>query len=364
MANQEAIISDRAPARKMTYGKAVLILLLGTACLAFSGIWVKGANFEPATSVVLRCWLPLICFAPFMVREIKNKGALNKAGIVWACIAGLILGVDFTAWNYAIFYVGAGIASVLLNLQVIILPLLAFFIDRERIPRSYWFILPIMGFGIAMVGGVFDAPSGEGPATIYGFPTAVLGTLLGVLSGICYGTYLYTSRKSTRVNPGRYVQPIFYVSLLQGVPPVIFMVIRGEGFNFTEGVLANGQLPSNPETMVGDAITTGNWVNMILLAVLGQFIAWTFVQIGSVNMDPTLSAGLLLLSPVSTIFIAAAVYSEIPTILQIIGVVLVLGAVAYQNGLFELFIGKKPSDQKDVHASSEVFDDRQDDPIH
>ena len=58
-------------------------------------------------------------------------------------------------------------------------------------------------------------------------------------------------------------------------------------------------------------------------------------------MNATLSGGLLLLSPVSTIFIAAAIYTEIPTMLQVMGVVLVLGAVGYQNGLFALFTKKK-----------------------
>ncbi|WP_394283809.1 DMT family transporter [Corynebacterium sp.] len=353
--------AGNAPKYEMTHGKAVAILLIGTACLAFSAIWVKGANFEPATSVVLRCWLPIVLFLPFAWREYKKKGGLNKAGIIWSAIAGLILGIDFTAWNYSIFFVGAGIASVLLNLQVIILPLLAFFIDRERIPRSYWLVLPVMAVGIVAVGGVFDMimpgyEAAAGPAEVWGIPTAVLGTVAGLVSGICYGTYLYTSRKATVVNPGKYVQPIFIVTIFQGIAPIIWMLIRGEGFNLTQGVLIDGELPTvNPEAMAGDPIDAMNWVNMIMLAVLGQFIAWTFVQIGSSNMDATLSGGLLLLSPVSTIFIAAIIYGEIPTILQVLGVVLVLGAVGYQNGVHKLFIkGKdvKPAGLEKQHSDS------------
>ncbi len=335
------------PLNKMSHGRAVTILLIGTACLAFTAIWVKGSNFEPATSVVLRCWLPMAIFIPFAIREWKQKGGINKAGFFWSAIAGLILGIDFTAWNYSIFFVGAGIASVLLNLQVIILPVLAFAIDRERIPKSYWFVLPVMAVGIVAVGGVFDMmmpgyEAAAGPAELWGIPTAVLGTLAGLTSGVCYGIYLYTSRKATVVNPGKYLQPIAIVSLFQGVAPIIWMFIRGEGFNLTQGVMIDGQLPTvNPEAMAGDPITAMNWVNMIALAVLGQFIAWTFVQIGSSNMNATVSGGLLLLSPVSTIFIAAAIYAEIPTILQVIGVVLVLGAVGYQNGLHTIFMKKK-----------------------
>lgn len=339
------------PANNISHGKAVAILLIGTACLAFTAIWVKGANFEPATSVVLRCWLPIVIFLPYAIREYKKKGSLNKAGFFWSAVAGLILGIDFTAWNYSIFFVGAGIASVLLNLQVIILPLLAFVIDHERIPRSYYIVLPVMAVGIVAVGGVFDMmlpgyEAAAGPSELWGIPTAVLGTLAGLTSGVCYGVYLYTSRKATMVNPGKYIQPIFIVTIFQGIAPVIWMFIRGEGFNFTQGVMIDGQLPSvNPEAMAGDPITAMNWVNMIMLAVLGQFIAWTFVQIGSSNMNATVSGGLLLLSPVSTIFIAALIYTEIPTMLQVIGVVLVLGAVGYQNGVHTLFKKKSPEQE-------------------
>lgn len=42
----------------------------------------------------------------------------------------------------------------------------------------------------------------------YGMPINNLGTLLASTSGACYGTYLYTSRKSGTLNPGRYVQPM------------------------------------------------------------------------------------------------------------------------------------------------------------
>lgn len=45
-------------------------------------------------------------------------------------VAGLFLGVDFTAWNYSIFYVGAGIAAILLNLQVIVVPMLSAIFDK------------------------------------------------------------------------------------------------------------------------------------------------------------------------------------------------------------------------------------------
>src|SRR5690606_14946283 len=114
--------------------------------------------------------------------------------------------------------------------------------------------------GIILTGGIFDGDPAEGPTTIYGHPIAVVGTLLGVLSGICYGLYLYTSRKSGTLNPKRYVQPLMWVFLAQLIPQAISMFfISGNGFDITTGVLVDGKLPMNPEILSGDPITMTNW---------------------------------------------------------------------------------------------------------
>lgn len=323
--------------------RAYVILMIGILCLAFSAPLVKLANFEPATSAILRVSIGALALLPFAIREAKKMGALNKKGVFLSILAGFFLGIDFTAWNYSIFYVGSGIASILLNLQIIILPALAVLIDRERIPKSYFILAPIMIFGVIMTGGVFDSGgTTEGPATVYGMNIAVLGTIAGALSGVCYGIYLYTTRKASKVNMGQIVQPIAWASAAQLIAPIIFMfTFSDRGFDLTNGVLVNGALPMNPETTVGDPITAMSWFWMIVLGVAGQAIAWTFVQYGSVKLDSTIVAGLLLLSPVSTVAIIAVVlFGEIPSFIQILGVVIVLGAVAFQNNLHVALMNK------------------------
>jgi len=314
---------------------AYTILLIGIAALAFTAPWVKLANFEPATSAILRVGIALVVLIPFALREKARNGGLNKTGVLLSLAAGFFLGIDFTAWNYSIFFVGSGIASILLNLQIIILPALAMIFDKFRPAKSYFILVPIMIFGVMLTGGVFEPAPSEGPSVVYGMDIAVLGTILGSVSGVCYGIYLYASRKASMVNPGRIVQPMAITCAAQLVAPLIFMALWSDrGFDLTNGVLVDGKLPLNPETTVGDPITMINWFWMIVLAVAGQAIAWTFVQYGSVRLETTTVAGLLLLSPVATVAIIAPIlFDEIPSILQIVGVVVVLGAVAYQNKL-------------------------------
>lgn len=332
----------RQPQQAEGQAKAYAILLIGILFLAFTAPWVKMSNFEPATSAILRVGIALFVLAPFAWRERQKLGGINKQGVILALIAGLFLGIDFTAWNYSIFFVGSGIASILLNLQIIILPMLAIIFDKFKPAKSFYLLVPIMIFGVMLTGGVFEGASGEGPTEVYGMDIAVLGTILGSVSGVCYGIYLYASRKASTVNPGRIVQPMFITCVSQLVAPTIFMTFFSDrGFDLKYGVLIDGVLPNNPETTVGDPITASNWFWMLVLAVAGQAMAWTFVQYGSVRVDPTIVAGLLLLSPVSTVaIIAPALFSEVPSLLQVLGVVIVLAAVAYQNNLHKAIINR------------------------
>lgn len=325
---------DASGGESMSYGRAMTYLLIGLIAHTFTAPWVKIANFEPATSALLRVAIALLVLVPFGLREKARLGGISKTGVLLSLLGGVFLGIDFTAFNYSIFLVGSGIAMVLLNMQVIILPLLAIIFDGYRPPRSYYALVPIMLFGVALTGGVFNVTPNEGPATYFGIDTALLGTILGAASGSCYGVYLYATRKASKVNPGRIIQPMVWAMVAQLVFPAIWTRFSGRGFDLAHGVLINGQLPLNPETTLGDPIMGINWFWMIVLATAGQALTWTFIQYGSVRLEPSIVAGLILLSPVATVFLVAwPLLGEVPSALQILGVVIVLGSVAFQNNL-------------------------------
>lgn len=308
--------------------------MAGVAILSFSAIMVKESNFEPATSTLLRGSIALIVLLPFCLLEIHRKGRLNARGALIALGAGVFLGIDFIAWSYSAYLVGAGVSSVLLNLQIIILPVLAMIFDKYPVQRRFWVLVPIMLVGIVLTGGVFEATAPDEISHAYGIPIAVLGTVLGSTSGVCYGLYLYASRKSGRLNPGRYIQPLVLVCGAQAGVAAIFMVFSQRGLDLTHGVLnADGTLPPQPIADFGAPIGGYEWAIMVVLAITAQALVWTLIQYGSVHLDPTITAGLLLLSPIFTVFTAAALLDEIPSLPQVIGVIIVLGAVAVQNNL-------------------------------
>lgn len=342
----------RGNATAMTY----VIFLVGILFLSFTAPWQKLSNFDPATGAFARCLIGTLCLIPFAITEAKKLGKLSKKGVWLSIIAGLVLGIDFTAWNYSIYFVGSGIASILLNIQVIMLPALAFIADRERIPFSYYFIAPIMLAGVILAGGALEngIVDPNGPQEIFGLGIMAVGTICGLTSGFCYGIYLFASRRAGRIGNGQVVQPILISSAAQLVAPLVWaFIVTGNGFDFTNGVMVDtaggikamhlsadmGSISSVLSSVtIGDPITAMNWFWMIVLGTAGQAAAWAFTQYGSVKLNPTLGAGLLILSPIATVAVIAPVmFGESLSALQIFGVVIALLAVAYQNGLVSAF---------------------------
>ena len=67
-------------------------------------------------------------------------------------------------WHYAIRDIGAGLSTVLGNIQVVVVPFLAWAILRERIPRSILVALPLVCVGVLFVSGALeDGAYGSNP---------------------------------------------------------------------------------------------------------------------------------------------------------------------------------------------------------
>lgn len=66
------------------------------------------------------------------------------------------------------------------------------------------------------------------------------------------------------------------------------------------------------------------------------------------NLDPTIVAGLLLLSPITTVLVAPYTSGETISLLQAIGIIIVLAAVAYQNDLHTALLNKMRGVKQEV----------------
>ena len=104
-----------------------------------------------------------------------------------AVVAGGMLGADLVAWHVSIGLIGAGLATVLPNLQVLIVGIAGDRRVRGEAPTAaFWLPLPVVGAGVWLLGAT-------GKPVVAG-GDVVLGVALGLLTALFYSAYLLLLR--------------------------------------------------------------------------------------------------------------------------------------------------------------------------
>ena len=281
-----------------------LMAVVGSLCIALSPILISLSATSPGTATVFRCLLALPVLIPLAMLERRRTRATARAGTStgrpWLVVAGgLLLGLDMTLWTGAIHAVGAGVSTVLVNSQVVILPLLAFLALGERVRLSFLIAVPVMLVGVALAGGLVDSDPASAVAP-------VLGTVLALLAAFAYAGYLLLLRLGAA--PGEKAAPVTLATAAAAVSSFA-LGSAWEGVDLTPGWTAIAWLA--------------------LLAVVGQCIGWVLIAGGMAALPSSTGASILLLQPVGAVLLAMVVLGQFPTPWQLVGCGVVIVAVAF-----------------------------------
>lgn len=271
---------------------------LGALAIAFSGILVRVSGVAPATSAVFRCLYAVPVLALLAYRERHRAGAREPRSRRLSLAAGVAFAVDLVAWHYAIDVVGAGLATVLANVQVVIVGLVAWAVLGERPSRATIAAVPVMLTGVVLISGVLGADA-------YGDnPTA--GAVLGLLAAAAYAGFLLLLRAG---NSGRDHRA---GALLDAT------LIGGAGAAVAGAALGSLDLvPTWP---------AHGW--LVVLALNSQVLGWLLISYALPRLPAIVTSVLLLLQPVSAVLLAMVLLGEAPSLLQMGGVALVLVGIA------------------------------------
>ncbi len=266
-----------------------------------SAIFIDLSRVSPGTASFYRCALALPALAGLAVRERRRETRRPSRWLLPAAAAGGFFAGDMLLWTQAIVEVGAGLSTVLVNAQVVIVPLLALIIDREPVHRRYLFCLPWLIVGVVLTGGVLEhGVSGSDP---------VWGTVHAIGAAVCYSGFLYLLRRSGR--HGHVVQSYSLVVATAAVASLIAGT-AWHGVDLTPSMAALGWLA--------------------LTALFGQVLGWLLVARATPRLSSDVGAALLMLTPVGALVLGAVVLGERPTVLQLTGaVVMLVSAYAATN---------------------------------
>ena len=158
--------------------------------ISFSGIFYSWAEVSPSTGTFYRCLFGLPFLAALRTLERRKFGPLPRATVRLALIAGVFFAGDLTFWHHAIEYVGAGLATVLGNLQVLIVGARRVGGVRGAAAAVRVLALPVVLVGVVLISGIIgDRAYGSAP---------VIGVVLGLATALCYAGYLLIIRRGGR----------------------------------------------------------------------------------------------------------------------------------------------------------------------
>ena len=160
--------------------------LAGALAIAFSAILYRTADVSPETGAFFRCAYALPVLWVLVRLEERRLGPRPRQLRVTAWVAGAFFAADLLLWHHAIEAVGAGLATVMGNTQVVLVGLIAWVLFRERPGRSALAAIPIAMLGIVLISGALEEGAyGDNPP---------LGVVLGLLTAIAYSGFLLTLR--------------------------------------------------------------------------------------------------------------------------------------------------------------------------
>ena len=273
--------------------------VLGALVIAFSAILVRLAEVSPSTAAFFRCAYALPLLGLLALLERRRYGPRSRRDRLLALGAGLFLAADLVLWHYSIKSVGAGLSTVLANSQVVVVGLLAWAALGERPDGRVIASIPVVLFGVVLISGVIGVGAyGDDPA---------LGAIYGILTAIAYALFLLILRQGN-TDQRRPAGPLFDATLTAA----FFSALAG---------IAIGDLDWVPDA------ESQAW--LMLLGVSSQVVGWLLISVSLPRLPAVLTSILLMLQPVCTVFLAAILLSEAPSTLQLAGVAVVLGGVAF-----------------------------------
>jgi drug/metabolite transporter (DMT)-like permease len=277
--------------------RAVTAGVLGALVIAFSAILVDLADVTPATAAVYRCAYALPVLGALAWSEHRRFGPRSARERRLAAAAGLLFAGDIMVWHYAIEDVGAGLATVLGNLQVVIVPFLALALLGESVPRRILVALPPVCGGVLLVSGALEHGAyGANPAR---------GALLGIATGVAYAAYLLVQRQGS-MDLRRPAGALFEMSFVAAVISLAFGLVIG----------VDDLAPTWP---------SAGW--LITLALTSQVVGWLLITFSLPRLPAALTSMILTIQPIASVGLGAILLGQDPSLLQLSGVVFILAGV-------------------------------------
>ncbi|MBK9208638.1 MAG: DMT family transporter [Anaerolineales bacterium] len=300
----------------MTDTRARLLLpfaiTIAILAVSTSSIFIRFAQNDGAPSLViaaLRMSIATLILMPLaLTKHIDEIKRLTLNEILLGVFSGIFLALHFATWISSLEYTRVASSVVFVSTGPLWVALLSPFLLKEHLARTAIFGL-ILSLAGGTIIGLSDACVWESGLSCPAMQDilqgrAMWGNFLSLLGAFALTGYLIIGRK---LRDGITLIP--YIFMVYGVAAIALIVI----------MFATGNSP------LGFAPKTYGWI--FLLAVLPQLIGHSTFNWSLKYMPAAFVAITILGEPVGSAILAFFILNEIPTLVTIIGGVLILAGI-------------------------------------
>jgi drug/metabolite transporter (DMT)-like permease len=274
-----------------------LTAILGAMCIAFSGIFFRFSGVSPSTATVFRCLYALPFLWLIARSEDRALGPRSSRVRLVSVAAGVFFASELVLYHHGVEEVGAGLGTVIPNLQVVLVAIAGWLFLAEHPDRRTWLALPIVAAGALLISGLLEHGA-------YGADPS-LGVLFGLGAGTSYAGYLLVIRQVNR--DGRRPFGVLFDASAAAV-------VVAASIGFVGGDL--DLVPTWP---------AHGW--LFALAFISQVVGYGLINVSLPRLPAVVTSVLLLAQPVVTLALGEILLAEAASPLQLGGVALILGGV-------------------------------------
>lgn len=282
---------------------------MGILAVSTASLFIRFAQTEASSLTIAagRLALAALFLMPVALKRNGNELAqLNRKQIGLLLLAGVFLAVHFASWITSLQYTTVASSVVLVATSPLWVALLSPLILREHLNRRIWIGLAITLFGAGIVGmsnacQLFSTGLVCSPFAQFIEGRAFLGNSLALLGALMSAGYLLIGRRLRSS-----VSLLSYTFTVYGTAAVVLVL----------AVILTGQ------KVVGFSPITYVW--FLALAVFPQLIGHSSFNWALKYLSAAYISVALLGEPIGSSLLAYFFLSEAPSILEIIGGVMIL----------------------------------------
>ena len=272
-----------------------LIVLLGVVGISASAILVRWSTAPSMVLVMYRMIVAVGLLSPVVLLRCRDElKALKKKDWLMSAAAGCCLGLHFTFYFESVRTTSIAAAVVLSDTEVLFVALGSILLLRKKLSRQCW-----LAVGLAFVGAVMVALSGG-----TGGESGLLGNIFALLSALLLALYT-TIGASTRQR----MSNTAYTFVAYAFAAVTVAVVAVASGTPLAGYGAN------------------NWLTALGMAVLCTLLGHSIFTWGLEYLPPAYISTVKLLEPVFAAVWGMLLFRESPTLLVVVGGIIVIAGV-------------------------------------